>query len=342
MTTQGTSESIPRLFSQGNFAEVALKGYPNHWETFAALGLVGKSRAAIEGLNRFDHDDARFYSAVASWIDGDEATAARGLRNIPNDHARRLLGLIRKPRIQVLAQLDRGSQWDFLAAIQSDPKFVVDNFGFRFPDKPNRPYADVGRFLDPSAPPDFYICKLVEWHLVPPNLQSLNCPIFGHTADYDLHIQTVHPWLQLFDELIVTDQTEWRDVTQLCSASVSTFPKAFGLNGGLPPVPADPRKIDVFVSGTALHPYHPDKALLLHQILSLTDLEVGFVNGSLASKLISTFWARRASVSLTSDTPEPCPPAGWKRLPWVRLSLCNTIASSGSMSARMRGSFLTT
>ena len=60
---------------------------PDEWQTYAAMGLIGKNREAIEGLSRFDHPEARFYSAVASWIDGDEATAIATLEKIPTPHA---------------------------------------------------------------------------------------------------------------------------------------------------------------------------------------------------------------------------------------------------------------
>jgi tetratricopeptide (TPR) repeat protein len=276
--------SLSGLFQAGNYAAVALHGRAEEWQTHAALGLVGKAREAIDGLGRFESIEARFFSAVASWIDGDEAAAARGLEKLDLPHAQKLLALIRKPRIHVLAQLDRGSQWDFISALQRERRFAVQNVGFRLGDLPNKPEADIRQFYDPASPPDFYIAKLVEWHVLPPNLQELPCPSFGHTADYDLHIQTVHPWLQLFDELVVTDPTEWADVSRLVSAPVVAFPKAFGLSGrGLPPLPAKPRSTDVFISGTALHPYHPDKAQLLHQVLDAPELDVKFINGFLSS-----------------------------------------------------------
>jgi len=183
----------PKDFCQGNYTSAALFGSRQEWQTHAALGLVGKTREAVEGLSRFDHAEARFYSAVASWIDGDEPKAISGLKDLNFPHARNLLALIRKKKIQVLAQLDRGSQWDFISALPKDGRFQIRNAGFKPGDIPNRPYADVHEFYDKKQPPDFYVTKLVEWHQLPPNLDELPCPTFGHTADYDIHIQTVHP-----------------------------------------------------------------------------------------------------------------------------------------------------
>ena len=279
MSIPTSPEAAP--FAAGNYAAAALQGGPDDWQTHAALGLIGKSKEAIRGLNRFDHPEARFYSAVASWMEGDEQRAIGLLKEAPGTHAQNLLTLLRKKKINVLTQLDRGSQWDFITALQHDHKFAVQNVGFRPGDLPNKPEADVHQFYDRRNPPDFYVAKLVEWHVLPPNLQELPCPILGHTADYDIHIQTVYPWLQLFDDLVVTDPTEWQDVSRLVQSPVSTFPKAFGLSGGLPPVPDARRPTDVFVSGTALHPYHPDKARLLHQILAMPEVAVKFINGFL-------------------------------------------------------------
>ena len=274
-----THDSTAANFAAGNYASAALNGAADAWQTYAALGLVGKVEPAIEGLSRFDHPEARFYSGVTSWIDGDEHRAVHALKDLSTPQAQKFLALIRKKKINVLAQLDRGSQWDFIAALEKDPKFTVQNVGFKSGDQPNRPYADVHQFYDRKSPPDFYVAKLVEWHVLPPNLQELPCPILGHTADYDIHIQTVYPWLQLFDELVVTDHTEWRDVSRLTPAPVATFPKLFGLGASLPLPPKGPRPADVFISGTAMHPYHPDKARLLHQILDMPEPAVRFVNG---------------------------------------------------------------
>jgi hypothetical protein len=269
------------LFRGGNYAAVARVGSPDQWQTFAALGLIGKARQALEGLGRFDLPEARFYSAVTSWIDGDTGRAIALLENHPLPHAQRLLALIRKPHIEILAQLPwfRWGCSDLVAFAEKDRTFRVRNISFHADDLPNQPYADVHRYYDPASPPDFFVCAMVEWHLVPPNLQQLPCPIIGQTGDYDLHLQCVRPWLDLFDELVVTDPSEWSDVQPMVSASVSTFPKSFGVPERLPDLPDAARAIDVFLSGTVLHPYHPDKAKLLHQILRTPDLRLKIING---------------------------------------------------------------
>jgi tetratricopeptide (TPR) repeat protein len=271
------------LFASGNYTAVAMAGRADEWQTYAALGLMGKIREGIEGLSHFAHQDARFYLAVAHWIDGDETTATQILKEIQNPHAQRLLALIRKPQIHVLAQLpwSRRPPHDLLTAASKDSKFVIHNISFHPEDLPNEPYADIHKFFSSQRPPDFYICQMVEWHLIPPNLEQLPCPIFGATGDYDLHIQTVHPWLNAFDELIVTDSTEWEDVRRLVGSPVSTFPKSFGVRDGLPPVPKAPREIDVFLSGSTTHPYWYEKGKLLHQVLKMPDITMLVIDGFL-------------------------------------------------------------
>jgi radical SAM superfamily enzyme YgiQ (UPF0313 family)/tetratricopeptide (TPR) repeat protein len=277
------SSSLPAPFHLGDFASAALRKNFDEWETYAALGLVGKSKEAIEGLGRFAHPDALFYTAVAHWIEGEEAAAAQILEKNPTPHARDLLALIRKPQIQVLAQLPwtRSAPHDLLTAAARDKKFKVQNISFHPEDFPNEPYADIHKFFSPQSPPDFYICQMVEWHLIPPNLQELPCPIFGATGDYDLHIQTVHPWLQVFDELIVTDSTEWEDVRRLVRSPVSTFPKSFGVREDLPPIPKAPREIDLFLSGSTTHPYWYEKGKLLNQVLKMPDITMLVIDGFL-------------------------------------------------------------
>ncbi|HEY7427409.1 MAG TPA: glycosyltransferase [Gemmataceae bacterium] len=276
-----TERTSAELFARGDYATVALKGGEREWQTYAALGLVGKTREAVEGLACFDHPEAAFYSAVARWIGGEDDAVPGLLERIPTDHARNLLALLRKPHIEVLAQFPwrREGCSDLLTGAAADPRFRVRNIGFHPDDLPNKPYADVRDYCIAAEAPDFYICAMVEWHLVPPNLQELSCPLFGQTADYDLHIQTVYPWLGLFDALLVTDHSEWRDVRRLVRAPVCTFPKSFGVPDGMPPLPQGEREIDVYLSGTMLHPYHPDKAQLLHQILEIPDLRIKVING---------------------------------------------------------------
>jgi hypothetical protein len=258
-----------------------MKGGEGEWQTYAALGLAGKTREAVEGLARFDRPEAAFYAAVAHWIGGEDDVAAKLLERIPTDHARNLLTLLRKPCIEVLAQFPwrREGCADLLSGAATAPRFRVRNISFHPDDLPNKPYADIRDYCPADQMPDFYICAMVEWHLVPPNLQELSCPLFGQTADYDLHIQTVYPWLGLFDAVLVTDPSEWRDVSRLVRAPVYTFPKSFGVPDGLPPLPRGEREIDVYLSGTVLHPYHPDKAQLLHQLLEVPDLRIKVING---------------------------------------------------------------
>lgn len=281
-----TTLDFARLFEAGNYALVAQQGDREDWRTYAALGLVGKAGEALTGLAKFAGPLPEFYVAVAHWIDGNDAAALAGLERSPLPHAQRLLALLKKPHIEVLAQWpwNRNSCSDLLSGAARDPRFRVSNIGFEADDLPNEPYADIHRYYDPNSPPDFYTSFMIEWQLMPPNLQELPCPIFGQTGDYDLHIQAVLPWLKLFDEVVVTDTTEWQDVCRLVDSPVSTFPKSFGLPKGLPPLPHRPRKLDVFLSGTLLHPYHPDKARLLLQVLQAQGLNLRLYNGFLDAK----------------------------------------------------------
>lgn len=269
------------LFTLGDYASVAREGGKEEWQTYAALGLIGKTQEALEGLARFKHPEAAFYSAVALWIGGEDEAVPGLLEPIRTAHAQNLLALLRKPHIDVLAQWSwrRSGCSDLLTGAAADPRFRLANISFHPDDLANKPYANIHDYCAASGPPDFYTCAMVEWHLVPPNLQELSCPLFGHTADYDLHIQTVYPWLGLFDGLLVTDPSEWRDVSRLVQVPVFSFPKSFGVPHDLPPPGEGDREIDVYLSGTMLHPYHPDKAQLLHQLLKVGGPRIKVING---------------------------------------------------------------
>jgi hypothetical protein len=275
---------MPALFAAGNYVAVARDGDPDDWRTYAALGLVGCTDRALAGLDRFGDPDARFHAGVASFIAGDEAGAVRIFDRLDDHpHARRLRALLREPQIRVLAQVPwvREGAQDYLGPAERDGRFALTNVSFDRRDRLNTPYADVWHYADRAAPPHFYFAAMVEFHLLPPNLRTLGCPILGQIADYDLHVQALHPWLPLFDELVVTDREEWRDVQGLAPAPVATFPRCVGVPSKLPPVPAGERDADVIFTGTVLHPYNWEKSVHVRELLGVPGIRFAVVNGHL-------------------------------------------------------------
>jgi hypothetical protein len=282
------------LFVTGNYTGLIALGRDDLWQHHAALGLIGRTDEAVDGLGRFDGTAPRFHEAAALWIAGDETGAIALLARLAAStshaspspwqaHARSLLALLRKPQIEVLSLLPSPSSGPhvLLAGGAQDPKFALTNIGHAMGDRPNSPYASVHRLWRGEAPPDFVLCEMVEWHQIPPDLDSLPCPLLGQTADYDMHIQAMLPWLRLFDQVLVTDHTEHAGVRPLVDAPVTTVPKSFGHPAGLPRLRRRDRDVDLFLSGTLFAPWHPDKAALIHQILGIEGLRLVGFNGFL-------------------------------------------------------------
>ncbi len=267
------------LFAAGNYQAVAESGATDQWQTHAALGLMGcGAGAAAAALDHFDCEEARFYSAVASWIDGDDTSAERGLADVSLPHARNLLHLLRRPQIDVLAQLweTRAGFWGLCDGISKDSRFRLRRV-------PTVPHADVHDLCDEAFSPDFYICAQSEWHLIPPNIQELKCPIFAQTGDPDMHVQIVQPWLRLFDEVITTSYDEWDDASKLSGVPASTFPKLFSIPVPQPHLnPFVPRTYDVTMTGAWCHPYQPEKARILQQVYRLPETQLMVFDGYLA------------------------------------------------------------
>jgi hypothetical protein len=265
-------DNIAKLFESGNYAAVALAGEKEMWQTYAALGLVGKTKEAVQGLKHFQEQEAKFYLAVAFWIGEDDLKALRILKKIQTEHAQNLLRFIQKPRINVLFQ----GCWP---PGRSIGKFNIETIQFDSPTHPVRPYLDSRIYYNPDSPPDFYICRMIEFNQIPPNLADLPCPIFGQTSDWDAYIQTVYPWLHIFDELVVNDQTEWEELSKLTQVPISTFPKLYwcqpshSFNSS--------RDIDLYLSGMLFHPYLPDKAKTILQVLKIPKIKCVIVNGLL-------------------------------------------------------------
>lgn len=277
--------AIRQDFESGNFVKVSRSGHLHRWETHAARGLLGRTQEALEGLSRFSCEQSRFYRGVTCWIDGDDERALYELRRCSLSRAGTMVNLLEKPFINVLAQL----QWPVSSI--DDPKFRVTRFGYGEGELRNLPYSDVRAFLDPAFPPDFYICGMIEAADVPLNIGSLSCPIFGATADYDAHIQITAPWLKVFDQLVVVAEEEWNDVRLLSGRPTSTFSKIYGISPSDKPMPVKERDIDVFISGTLIHPYHQDKFEVINEVLKMDGLKVhistGFIPPSEYHQLLS-------------------------------------------------------
>ena len=279
----------PIRFEDGDYVAIALKESASTWRKFAALALVGKTDVAIEGLRGLPGQDAQFYLAVAHWMDGDDAKAKRLLKTVPTEHARNLLSLISKPSIHVLAQMS----WNLEEF--TDSKFTIQPIGIArtVKDKngnttlntsaPDQPFEAVPSELLTDFRPDFYFAQMVEWHFLPLDLPSLPCPTFGCVSDYDVHIQKLYPWLSAFDELIVAGSEEWHDVQRLSAGPVSTFPKLFHLPKEIPHLDSDSRPNSVFISGTLDNPYHPDKSVLISELLRSDLPAIRYVDGFLNS-----------------------------------------------------------
>lgn len=275
--------SLAELFRTGNYTTAALKGETDDWRTFASLGLIGKTTEALEGLARFDHEEARFYKGVIDWIAGDERTAKKHLETVDTEHARRLLGLMEKEKISVLSQFawQEGHPNDFTAAAEKDGKFSIKNIGFDSRYIRNKACARIADLIPSDFAPDFYVSHMLEWHYLPMDLHELPCPVFGHTSDYDYCYHTSSSFLSAFDELIVSSGEEWEDVARLSSRPVSTFPKSFSVPDFLEDIPAGNRPYDVFFSGSTIEPIFCEKARLIHEVAAMDDVNIRMINGFL-------------------------------------------------------------
>lgn len=280
----GKAEFDPAsAFEAGNYAAVALNGSPSDWRYHAARGLLVDPKGGIQRLDAFDHPEARFFQAVLSWIAGDEDAACRGLERSPGEHTSALLRLIRKPRIEVLSQMPpmRDGAFVLLDGIAGDRKFSVRNIGDGAGDLKNAPYGPLSSLYDPSCPPDYFVCSNVEWHSkLPVDIREVPFPTIGYTSDFDAHILTTAKWLRAFDIMMVCDHVyEWEKVRALSSGAVYAYPLIFGAPRNLPAISKRVRDIDVFMSGTMTSVYHPDKARLIHQLLSCSGINVLLFEG---------------------------------------------------------------
>lgn len=270
------TDETRRLFANGSYTEVVVDGDRESFEYAASLAMIAKKEAALAALSRFATPEALFYIGVSHWIDGDEGKALEFLGRSGTEHALRLLALIKKPRLRVLTCM----LWQGLCGSNitdgmfEDPKFICQNIGFEPGDLPARPYASIHEYYNASYPPDFFIAREVEWYNFPPNLQEIPCPLFAHTSDFDAHVQTVSTWFNLFDQVIVCNHFARNFLAPMIAAPVCTYPKSYSVAPFYQEILPDlPRDIDLYISGNTLMPYHPDKAVMLHQLLDIPEEE---------------------------------------------------------------------
>jgi len=274
ITVQSTLDN--ELFQRGNFVACAMN--PSEcWERYAAMGLMGLTGPAIEGLSRYVGEEVKFYIGATHWMDGNEKAAMEVLEGCRFLGAEKLLSLIQKPQIDVLTQTPIGCSSQYVPdlTLSASKRFRIKNIGPQIGSantwSPLRAPGNIFDYISGDFDPDFYLCREIEWQALPSNLHELKCPVFGHTEDYDIHLQTVFPLFRSFNRIITCGSYEWRDLSRMQSVPIATFPMAYGLPDDLPDCSMTHRDIDIFLSGTIFHPYHPDKAKLVHGLLSSLD-----------------------------------------------------------------------
>ena len=290
--------SIPKAFERGNYALVAARGETNDWRSHAAKAMLADHPEAIAVLEREPGESARYHLGVLHFLDGDDDKAIDVLKTCHLAEARRLRSLIEKPTIHVLAQMPwfRRAPHNLLAGARCDDKFRIRNVSFHEDDTPNRPGASIWDFVDRNDPPDLYFCSMLEWHVIPENIYELDCPLIGMTTDYDVLIQTVHPWLSAFDLLVTTDPGQWDQLSRITNRSVVTYPRCFTLSPELADLPGPDRELDLLLSGTIAHPYHLDRSAFLCEVLRQTDISVRMVQGFLSDAAYQTLLGQAKTV----------------------------------------------
>lgn len=263
--------SAAQAFSAGNWADAALHGGPQdgvpHWAGKARAGLWEEALAA---LGECPGPEASYQRGVAAWLGHQEALALRLWRPLAeagDARAAKLVAwLVSGARLPVawMGSAGPGAAGDLATAMHQDERFSVSPpLGQPwFPQEPlpwHRPGALTPLWLG---------VHMLEWGWVPEALGDFPGLRFGFTSDFDLHLPQLYPFLHAFDALCVLDGTEWAELADLVEGPVLSMPLALGL--GDMPYPSTPwakRACEVFLSGTQIHPYHPDKAALAYAVL---------------------------------------------------------------------------
>lgn len=267
----------------GNLAELA-RSAGNGWWVGAARGFLSIDAVVQLQLIGESNPHACFALAAAHWIGGDTKAAAALLAGLPNHRsARRLAALIAQPQIDVLSFFpqDRKQPHQLALAGAADGKFQLRNVSFAPGDLANGPDADIRNFYTDGRPPDFVVAEMVEWQLLPRNLRACPAPLIGHTSDFDLHIQSVLPWLQQFDALLTVGDSEWAKLAALIGPEhCLVYPAVFSVEPEELPPPGV-RSIDFVLTQTVFSSSHRDKEAVLKRIIEVPGLDYVLHNGNM-------------------------------------------------------------
>lgn len=313
----------------GDYLSPALNGRADQWPHHAARGMIADPLAGTRALAAFDEPEASFYRAVCAWIGGDEDLAARLLEPLADPHARNLLALIRRPRIDVLTQLPsfRGGPFVLLDGIDADSKFRVRNIGIARSDVRLSSPGRAAPLCDPAKPPDFFLCAMVEGQDVPADVGDLPCPTIGCTSDFDIEIPVTAPWLRAFDHIITCDNVvQWAAVREITGHPTHAYPLLFGTPRTLPPLGDEARDIDIFMSGQLFAAYQPDKAEFVHQLLRIPNTASVLMDGTVD---LDTYYRLLARAKIT-----PC----FCRFPGAMLTRAIEAMGMGSIAVVPEGS----
>lgn len=257
-------------FKAGNWADAALHGKPGdglaHWAGKARCGFPDQAAAALAELAG---PEARYQEGVAHWLAGREGQALglwRPLAQAGDERAGRLVAWLSTGQRLPVAWLGasvEGGAGDLCPGLEADPRFAVMRLGMDVFD-PHVPLPwDRGASLSL-----FTAIHMVEWCGVPERIAQFPGKVFGFTSDFDLHLPQTYSWMQALDGLCVLDGTEWGELVDLVDRPCISIPQALGLATSTHPGWTwGERALDVFLSGTQVHAYHPDKAALAHAVL---------------------------------------------------------------------------
>lgn len=278
----GLPFSAQAAFADGNWADAALHGRPQdglaHWAARARCGLAAE---ALTALGDCPGPEARYQEGVACWLLGDEGRALglwRPLAEAGDGRAAQLLAWLAPGAplpVQWLTAAHRGTPGDLLQGLQGDDRFSVLRLTYDALDATKPLPHTLGH---PS--PIWTGVHMLEWAGLPARVAEQPGKVFAFTSDFDLHLAQLYPAFGAVDALCVLDGTEWAELADLTPTPVLTIPQALGVPALTAPVlPWGERPCGVFLSGTQIHPYHPDKALLAHRVLAHFGAQATGFNG---------------------------------------------------------------
>ncbi len=212
---------IIEKFRDLDFAYAATAADSVHWCSDFARKMLEESldESSQLGTLNVQEEEPLFWSAALDWILARKNEAQQKLSLLNTPSSKRLLNLITKPKILIIAQMPINFKTEL-----HDSQIELITLGYENSKVENSPYSTLGSLCTRLAEADLFYCGSIEHHDIPLDIVRLHCPTIGYTSLQSRFLQSTAQWLFCFDHIVVPTSSDHKMLKTLTGRSVISMP----------------------------------------------------------------------------------------------------------------------